>query len=125
MRMIGDAQPKLRDFAAARAAYDKALASIDVRQAVARGNAPALYALADAQAGMGDLSSAQAAELTDTAQHSQYRARACAYYADSAHTWSNVAELASYSPDQFPSGNPQSVQTRLAACPPLPAVADR
>jgi tRNA A-37 threonylcarbamoyl transferase component Bud32/tetratricopeptide (TPR) repeat protein len=123
--MIGDAQLKLRDFAAARAAYDKALASIDVRQAVARGDVPALYALADAQAGMGDLLSAQAAELTDTAQHSQYRARACAYYADSAHTWSNVAEPASYSPDQFPSGNPQSVQTRLAACPPLPAVADR
>ena len=117
-RMIGDAQLRLRDYAAARAAYDAALGSANVQDAVARGDEAALYAVAGAQSGLGDLLTAQAGELKDAGTRAQYLSRACGYYADSARTWSRITEPALYSPDQYPSGSPQTVQARLSDCRP-------
>ena len=77
-RMIGDAQLRLRDYAAARAAYDAALGSANVQDAVARGDEAALYAVAGAQSGLGDLLTAQAGELKDAGTRAQYLSRGAA-----------------------------------------------
>lgn len=122
-RMIGDAQLRLRDYAAARAAYDAALGAANAQDAAARGDEAALYAVAGAQSGMGDLLMAQAGELKEAGARAQYLTRACGYYADSARTWSRISEPALYSPDQYPSGNAQAVQARLSDC--RPPVAGR
>lgn len=116
--MIGDAQLRLRDYVAARAAYDAVLGSANAQDAVARGDEAALYAVAGAQSGMGDVLMAQAGEVRDAGARAQYLVQACGYYADSARTWSRISEPALYSPDQYPSANPQAVQARLSECHP-------
>lgn len=122
-RMIGDAQLRRRDYAAARAAYDAVLGSANAQDAVARGDEAALYAVAGAQSGIGDVLMAQAGELKDAGTRAQYLSRACGYYADSARTWGQITEPALFSPDQYPSGNPQTAQARLSDC--RPPVAGR
>jgi len=114
--MLGELLVREHDFAGARAAYGEVLTAASVPDIVARGDVPALYPIADAQSGMGDLLTAQAGTLTDPAQRARALAEGCEYYAASERTWSQIREPALCSPSLFPAGNPQAVHARLAAC---------
>jgi len=113
--MIGNTLIRLGRFSDARAAYDKAQAGVTLDGAIAGGDIPALYVFADAQSGMGDLTSAQALALPQPQRQEQI-AVACAFYARSEQTWAQVLEPGLFSPSQFPSGDPQRVHARMAAC---------
>lgn len=97
------------------AAYDKAQAGVDLDAAVAGGDIPALYEIADVQSGMGDMLSAQAPALPQPRRQEQL-ALVCAFYARSEQTWARIPEPGLFSPSQFPSGDPQRVHERMAAC---------
>ena len=114
--LIGEVLTQRHDYSGARAAYERVLSTANVADAITRGDAPALYALADAQAGLGDLLMAQAQEAGEARARSRFVSDACDQYAASEQTWSRIAEPGLYSPDLFPSGSPQSVHARLARC---------
>jgi tetratricopeptide (TPR) repeat protein len=124
--MIGNTLLKLGRFSDARAAYQKAEAGVNLDGAVASGDIPALYAVADAQSGMGDLTSTEALGLRQPFRQEQL-AVACTFYAQSEQTWARILEPGLFNPSQFPSGGPQRVHARTLACrtgQPLPSRAN-
>jgi len=79
-------------------------------------DAPALYPIADAQAGLGDTSLAQAKASRSADVRGGFRGAACTYYAQSAATWHRIAHPGRFSPSQFPSGDALHVQQQCAQC---------
>ncbi len=113
---LGDVRLRRREFDAARSAYEAVLSSALGKDAVARGDVSALYAIAGAQSGMGDLLMAQARDIRDPALRAQAVARSCGSYADSRVTWNLITQPGLFSPDQYPSTDRESLAARLAAC---------
>jgi eukaryotic-like serine/threonine-protein kinase len=113
---MGDVLIKLNRWQDAAAAYKKALQKADLAFSLAHKDVPALYPIADAHAGMGDLAVAMASKSRDPNQRAGYRNDACSSYQQSVDTWHQIAQPARFSPSHFPTGDPRSVSKRLAEC---------
>jgi serine/threonine protein kinase len=122
---MGDALIKLNRWQDAAAAYKKALEKADLSFSLAHKDIPALYPIADAHAGMGDLSMALARKGHDPSERERYRDEACTSYQQSVETWHQIPKPARFSPSQFPAGDPRSVIRRLAECRAKPQGAPR
>jgi non-specific serine/threonine protein kinase/serine/threonine-protein kinase len=114
--MIGEVLLAQRRVPEAAEAYRKALAQADVAFTQAHGDTPALYPIADAQAGLGDVARARAEASRGAEERARYRDEACSYYAQSAATSRRIPEPARFSPSQFPSGDSHRVAMLAAAC---------
>jgi tetratricopeptide (TPR) repeat protein len=114
--MIGGTLLAQRQYQGATEAYQQALAKADLQFTLAHADNPALYAIADAQAGLGDASMAQAKASPTLDARARYRSAACAYYGQSLATWNRIVPPGRFSPSQFPSGDPLRVRQQCAQC---------
>jgi non-specific serine/threonine protein kinase/serine/threonine-protein kinase len=113
---MGDAFIKLNRWQEAASAYNKALQKADLSFSLAHKDIPALYPIADAHAGLGDLSMAMARNSHDPNQRARYRNEACNSYQQSLDTWHQIPQPARFSPSQYPAGDPRRVIQQLAEC---------
>jgi len=113
---VGDAQVKLGRYQEAAEAYRKATAEIDLPSAIARKDIPALYPMADAYSGMGDLAMALANKSRDSSERTQNRKEACTDYQKSLDIWKRLPQPSSLSPSFYPAGNSHEVEKRFGEC---------
>jgi non-specific serine/threonine protein kinase/serine/threonine-protein kinase len=122
---MGDTHLKLNRWQDAAAAYNKALEKADLSFSLTHKDIPALYPIADAHAGIGDLSMALARKSRDPVERARYWNEGCASYQQSVDTWRQIPQPARFSPSHFPAGDPRSVNRRLAECRAKPQGATR
>ncbi len=115
----GEVRLRLRDRSGAQAAYGSVLATLSADAAAARGDMAALFALAGAQAGMGlvllegpgsDTATASDGSVSPTLR------TACRWFETSAQTWGRIPESSTFSPDQFPGADRESLRRQRARC---------
>jgi eukaryotic-like serine/threonine-protein kinase len=112
---LGKALVRLGRTQEAVASYRKALA---IAEPLAGANPPstqALYAIADAYFGMGELSRSAAASLpTGSVRYNQRWIEAQDWYGKSAGAWNKIPNPASVTPGGLPCGNPKLVAQAIA-----------
>ena len=113
---IGDALLRLNRLEEAGRAYARALAAANEPFSLAHGDVPALYPIAAAQAGIGDLAMALAHRSPGRTERVRHLAEACASYQQSIDTWRRIGQPALFSPSQFPAAGPRGLGDRLATC---------
>ena len=115
---IGDVYAKMNRQQEAADAYRKAIATADLSFALVHKDTPAFYPIAIAEAGMGDLSMAQAGRAHDPKDRSRLRTEACKFYQSSLDAWRQIPQPAVFSPSQYPADNARRASDGLARCRP-------
>ncbi len=109
----GNALSQLGQRPEAQAAYHHALEILDPVTAPRYHNVPALYVVADAYAGLGEVSAALAERAHDEAEGMRLWAQSRAAYESSLSVWQQIPAPLRISPAGFASGDPLIVQRRL------------
>jgi len=111
----GRAQLGLHNLDAAEASFKKAVSLVNEATKASHPNMQALYTLADAYTGLGDVEARHASDprlkRNDRAQHWQQSAT---WYRQSAEVWRRVPEVGRVSPDAFDCVPPVAVARRLS-----------
>jgi serine/threonine protein kinase len=113
---IGHSLFVLKDFSAARASYQE---SVELTESLASQDQPnplALYALADAYSGLGDIESAPVARGKTTLQQGPSTTLAVSWYQKSLEVAQRIQNHSDYSPEGFAAVNTAYVRSRLEAC---------
>ena len=99
----------------ASASYRNALAIAEPLASAKPPNTPALYAVADAYFGMGEISRVTAAHSpTDSARYRQGWTEAREWYLKSADAWGKIPNPGVVAPNGFPCGSPKTVAQAIA-----------
>jgi len=77
-------------------------------------NTPALYAIADAYFGLGELSRLSVANFPAANKYRERWAEALDWYSKSAHAWSAIPNPGAVTPSGLPCGNPKLVAQAIA-----------
>ena len=111
----GRAQLGLHDLEAAEASFRKALSLVEEAAKASHPNMQALYTLADACTGLGDVETARASDrrLAPAARLQHWR-QSAAWYKQSVEEWQRVPEVGRVSPDAFDCIPPANVARRLS-----------
>jgi len=116
---IGNALAKTGRRQEAAAEYAKALQTSNVSFSVEHMDIPALYAAADAYAGMGDLAVMEARRTRDTAAQARLVKQARASYENSLRTWRQIPYPSRISGNGYAAlSGPKQITARLAALTP-------
>jgi serine/threonine protein kinase/tetratricopeptide (TPR) repeat protein len=99
----------------AAAEYAKALETANLEFSLQRMDLPALYAAADAYAGIGDVAVATATGLKDPMARSKLWADARASYEKSLNTWKQIPNPSRINGNEYPVGDPKQVALKLAS----------
>jgi eukaryotic-like serine/threonine-protein kinase len=114
---IGGLLMKMAKLPEASAAFNKALDSINLSFSFENQDIPALYPVADAYAGLGDVSTALARKATSVTEQSKQWSDARDWYAKSLSTWQKIPNPAHISPTGFASTtDPREISRRLTEC---------
>ncbi|HMK22519.1 MAG TPA: protein kinase [Terriglobales bacterium] len=112
---VGRAQLGLHNLDAAETSFKKAVSLVSEATTVSHPNMQALYTLADAYTGLGDVGTSRASDprlkCSDRIQHWQ---RSATWYRQSAQVWRRVPEVGRVSPDAFDCVPPAAVARRLS-----------
>jgi serine/threonine protein kinase/tetratricopeptide (TPR) repeat protein len=111
----GRAQLGLHNLEEAEASFRKALSLVDEAAKASHPNMQALYTLADARTGLGDVEAARASDphRTRDARLQDWQ-HSVAWYKQSAQAWERVKEPGRISPDAFDCIPPSAVARRLS-----------
>jgi serine/threonine protein kinase/tetratricopeptide (TPR) repeat protein len=111
----GRAQLGLHNLEAAEASFRKGLSLVEEAAKASHPNMQALYTLADACTGLGDVEAARASDphLTRDARLQHWQ-QSAAWYKQSAQAWERVKEPGRISPDAFDCIPPSAVARRLS-----------
>jgi len=113
---IGNVLLKLGRVAEAKARYEKALATAKLQTSLEHKDIPALYAAAEATAGLGDLAMFEAHRAPDAAMRSKLWNDSCAWYERSLNVWKQISNPSKLSGNGYMSLGPDGIAQRLAAC---------
>jgi serine/threonine protein kinase/tetratricopeptide (TPR) repeat protein len=116
---VGELLAKSEHFDEAKAAYQKALVGAEPLAKASAPNEWALYVVADASSGLGDVFVAQARRrVPQDQQKAQEWYEARSWYERSADAWRQVHNPGAMSPGGFDCGSPKHVSAALAGIPP-------
>ena len=113
---IGGVLLKMGKAGDAQTHQQKAIAIANVSVSLKHNDFPALYAAAEAYAGEGDTSLAEARFSENNAARSKLWNEACASYRSSLEIWKHISEPSRFSGNGYLSSGPHSVEQRLSAC---------
>jgi tetratricopeptide (TPR) repeat protein len=99
----------------ASATYAKALEIANLTFSLEHKDFPALYAAADAYAGLGNVAAAQARQTRDPAEQSQQYRKARTAYEKSLEVWKQVPNPSRISGNGYLAGDPRQVALRLGS----------
>jgi non-specific serine/threonine protein kinase/serine/threonine-protein kinase len=114
---IGDALVKMGRLHEADATYAKALEIANPTLSLEHKDFPALYAAADAHAGLGDVAAAQARQTRDPAEQSQQYRKARTAYEQSLEVWKQIPNPSRISGNGYLAGDPHQLALRLENLP--------
>ena len=112
---IGNIRMTIGDLEGASASLLKAIEVI--QPSAERNDLPALYSLADAYAGLGDVAEAKSRKSGDAVLRANLRSEARDWYQKSLSTWKQIPDPSIVSPIGLPAGDPRSIARRLAESP--------
>jgi serine/threonine protein kinase/tetratricopeptide (TPR) repeat protein len=112
---IGDTLVKMGKLQEASATYAKALEIANLTFSLEHKDFPALYAAADAYAGLGDVAAAQARHARDPAAQSQQYRKARTAYEQSLEVWKQIPNPSRISGNGYLAGDPHQVALRLGS----------
>ena len=98
----------------ASAEYAKALETANLTFSLEHGDFPALYAAADAYAGLGDVAAAEAHQTQDASLRSKLSSEARTEYEKSLNVWKQIPHPSRISGNGYLAGDPKEVAQRLA-----------
>jgi len=110
---IGNTLMILGELDQASAAFHKALEVMQPSSAAERHDVPALYALADVYAGLGDVAAAKARQSGDSVLRSNLSNEARSWYQNNLDTWKQIPNPSNLSPTGFLASDPSRVTRRL------------
>ncbi len=113
---IGDTVVKMGKLREASATYAKALEIANLTLSLEHKDFPALYAAADAYAGLGDVATVEARQTSHAAQSQQYR-KARTAYEKSLEVWKQIPSPSRISGNGYLAGDPHQVALRLGNLP--------
>ena len=113
---IGNVLLKIGKAEQARAEYEKALATAKLDESLEHKDFPALYAAAEANSGVGDVSIFEARNTPDAAAQAKLWNDACVSYEKSLGVWKQIASPSRLSGNGYLSLGPGAVTQRLATC---------
>ncbi len=114
---IGDTLIKMGKLREASATYSKALEIANLKFSLEHKDFPAIYAAADAYAGLGDLSAAQARQTQDPVVQSQHYREARAAYEKTLELWKQILNPSRISGNGYLAGDPHQVAIHLGNLP--------
>jgi tetratricopeptide (TPR) repeat protein len=111
---LGNLFLRLRDLRQAEVHYQQGLDEAKISFSLDHMDTPALYAAAEAYAGLGDVAAARARrESVDDMRLSLWR-QACSWYQKSLQTWKQVSTPSYYGPNGYVARGPENVAQLLA-----------
>jgi eukaryotic-like serine/threonine-protein kinase len=113
---IGDALLKMDKEQEAAAHYAKALETAKLSVSVEHNDVPALYAAAEAYAGVGNLASLQARKTAKNTARYKLWNDACVSYEKSLSTWTQISKPSRVSGNGYLASDPKTIALRLADC---------
>jgi tetratricopeptide (TPR) repeat protein len=113
---IGSVLLKMRRVEEARTHYEKALEKAKLDFSAQHDDFPALYAAAEAFAGMGDVSVAQARAANGQSARTRLWSEASISYQKSLDVWKRIPNPSRLSGNDYLATAPAEVTARLAAC---------
>jgi tetratricopeptide (TPR) repeat protein len=114
---IGGTLVKMGKVREASATYAKALEIANLTPSLQHKDFPALYAAADAYAGLGDVAAVQARRTRDPVEQSQQYRKARAAYEKSLEVWKEIPNPSRISGNGYVAGDPHQVALRLGNLP--------
>jgi tetratricopeptide (TPR) repeat protein len=112
----GDVLARMGGFEKAAALYEKALEIAVPLLKPENQDVPAMYAAADAYAGLGKVSEAGARRASDGRERTRLWSEALSWYEKSLKTWQNIPNPSSIGPVGFKAGDPAEIARRMADC---------
>ncbi len=113
---IGNALFKMGKSQEARSHYEKALDTAKVPVSLEHNDFPALYAAAEAYAGMGDVSLSEARHSASLEAHSRLWNDPCVSYEKSLGIWKHIPNPSRFSGNGYLASDPLEIEHRLQAC---------
>ncbi len=111
---IGNALAKMGKLPEAATEYKKALDTANLPWSLEHMDIPALYAAADAYAGLGEVTAANAREAIDPSSQAKLLNDARIYYEKSLNVWKQIPYPARISGNGYAAGDPKQISLRLA-----------
>jgi tetratricopeptide (TPR) repeat protein len=96
--------------------YEKARVIAKLPESIEHSDFPALYAAAEADAGLGDITASQARATTDAATRQKLLQDACASYHSTLDVWKRIPHQSRYSGNGYLSRDPGTLTQQMAIC---------
>jgi serine/threonine protein kinase len=110
---LGHVLVLLKDFDGARDEFQKALEFTESLASQSPADPLALYVLADAYSGLGDLEASRAAQIKEASEKIAHWKSAVSWYEKSLEVSRNIQNQSEYSPESFTTVRPDDVRDRL------------
>src|SRR5215467_9011901 len=96
--------------------YEKARATAKLPESIEHHDFPALYAAAEAYAGLGDIAVWQARATSDTETHQKLLHDACASYHSTLDVWKHIPHRSRYTGSGYLPRDPATLARQMAIC---------
>jgi tetratricopeptide (TPR) repeat protein len=113
---IGNVLLAMADLAQAKEHYEKALATAKLTESIRHNDFPALYAAAEAYAGLGDIAASQARATREDGTRQKLLQDACASYASSRDVRKRIPQQSRYGGNGYLSRDPETLAQQMAIC---------
>jgi len=113
---IGNVLFIMHKSADAKAHYEKARATAKLPESTERNDIPALYAAAEAYAGLGDIATSQSRISGDIVTRQKLLADACTSYQSTIDIWKRIPHQSRYTGGGYLSRDPETLAEQMAIC---------
>jgi serine/threonine protein kinase/tetratricopeptide (TPR) repeat protein len=113
---IGNVLLAMGNLVEAKQHYEKARATAKLPESTEHNDFPALYAAAEAYAGLGDIAASQSRTSGDAATRQKLRADACASYHSTIDIWKRIPHQSRYTGNGYLSRDPEILAQQMAIC---------
>lgn len=96
--------------------HEKALATAKLTGSIAQNDIPALYAAAEAYAGLGDIATSQSRMTTDVSARQKLLSDACTSYHSTIDIWKRIPHQSRYTGGGYLSRDPAALAQQMAIC---------
>ena len=113
---IGNVLVAMGKSADAKEHYEKARATAKLPESIQHNDFPALYAAAEAYAGLGDIAASQARAATDAVARQTLLHEACASYDSTLEVWKRIPHQSRYTGGGYLTREPETLAQQMAIC---------
>ncbi len=113
---LGNVLLQMADLSRAKEHYEKALAKAKLPESIQHNDFPALYAAAEAYAGLGDVLAAQAHQTRDDGFRQKLLQDACTSYHSTLDVWRHIPHQSRYTGNGYLTRDPSALAQQMLIC---------